>query len=475
MRVNVCYDAVVLGEGLPLLAAGFTLANGGARTLLVDLATQADGSTPPSASGAPPYLEGVDLLKPLRTLGLPLTELSKLKPISPSMQIVLPDARVDLAASEDLLRQEFLREFPQLRSKSVQQWIDLSSRARIAAQAHIRHLPRLSHLPVQGLRQRIQNRNTLSRLKTFYNSEPFTDPFWQVVARAICLMTTNLAPPATLAHSMAQRMITLGRFGSCPSHSLKTVLQQQVHHKGGEVLNRGRLRAVVGQRRLFEELILSDGEFGRIRFRSLLLTTYPHRLQPYLEASNMRLNQRWLRRCNILFDRYLLPITLMRQGLPPGMAKRLLFIRHPEAPLVADNLLQVDCDNTNTDQPLLWVRFIVPHGQRVDSELTKRLLASLGEVIPFLNENQTPPFLPLRLHGFLYETRGQGVEAMWGLSPLTPWKNLQLAGPANLPALGLEGELLSSVKTAQLMLSGGLGREPRGLGLERNSISSFTS
>ena len=91
--VNAWYDAVVIGDGLPLLSSGLVLAKGGARTLLISLDRQEQAAEPPLPHSSSPYVEGVHLPALLRQLGLNPADLRTLIPVEPAWQLILPGQR----------------------------------------------------------------------------------------------------------------------------------------------------------------------------------------------------------------------------------------------------------------------------------------------------------------------------------------------------------------------------------------------
>lgn len=471
MRVNSNYDAVVLGEGHALLAAGLTMVRNGARTLLVPLSGGSINAVPFNTG---PYLDGLDLHSLIRELGLSPAEMRHLTPLTPSFQFITPKCRFELTADDEPWQRAARREFPEITEAAARQWCATTGLCHEKAAKTVQHLSAFTSLPPQGFKQRWRNRQVSARLGSLHKHRSFRPDHetWEPLLRGLALMLTSAVPSTPLHQGTAEYLIGLARWGSVDGRSFSSLLKQQLQKRDAEFLTKGQALALEGKRRTLLALRLQDGETAEVQFRTLILAAHPFRLQPLLHDAHLnQLYGRWVERHNVAYDRYVLPLTLLKEGMPVGMAPRALLIRDPQQPLLNENLLLVDREESGDGKVQLWCRFIVPHGEPPPPQLHTRILDHLNQVIPFLNENLLPPQQPLQLQGCVYGDGARGC-SLFGVGPRTPFKNMLLGSAANLPELAVDGELLAATKTAQMALLSRVKRELGGLVLERNLINS---
>ena len=201
---------------------------------------------------------------------------------------------------------------------------------------------------------------------------------------------------------------------------------------------------------------MQGAQFEEIRAQNIYIATYPHRLADFMQGSGKNKTlQKWMQSTPIAYNRYVMPIHLLSEGVPVGLAPRSLLVADKNKPLENDNLLLIDRGSNDKGKTTLWVRFICPYkntrhiGELTTDGLLHDIMKRLAAVIPFLNENQIPPYMPVQEHGFVYNMPEQAHMQVTGLPTQTPYKNMFVSGVANLPGMGVEGELLSGLKVAQ--------------------------
>lgn len=475
--MNSSYDAVVVGEGMSLLSAGLTLVRNGARTLLIQLPknelTTTPGTKPdPHLEHFTPYIEGLDLMVLLRELGLSPAELRALKPLNPPLQCIMPKRRFQLTLDDATFKHELQREFGDNLSDDA---VEFSQTCHDRAIKTVHHMTMFTTLPPTGWREKFRNRQASARLSGLHKTRNFREekPFWEILSRAFGLMVTNAVPTQPQHLGAAEHLISLARWGSFDGRAIYSLLKQNLSKKGADFLVKGQLQSISSRRRQLVNLKLANADFESIHFGTMILATHPHRLPPYLDGgAKWQRMIKWVEQQNIVYDRYVLPIQILKEGAPIGMSPRALLIQDPQAALFNHNLLLVDREMTDDGKTLLWVRFNVPHQQIISPELIQKIHNHLAEVIPFFHENLLPSPWPALSQGYVYGKGDPQKECqLFGASPTTPYKNLYLASAANLPELGFEGEILAGMKTAHMALVSRVKKGQDGLVLERNSIS----
>ncbi len=180
------------------------------------------------------------------------------------------------------------------------------------------------------------------------------------------------------------------------------------------------------------------------------------------------------------FRRYTMNLVVESLVVPEGMARNLIYISDPDAPLAEDNLLRVEaCGTTSQEARTLCVGALLPAdraGERTYLEgMRERILDRMRWLVPFLDQHLIAVDSPhdgLRLHDV---RRGRGVVVgdKWERSPermptivrvdpagpldvtglphRTGLKNLVLACRQVAPGLGIEGEFLTALGAARIV------------------------
>lgn len=192
------------------------------------------------------------------------------------------------------------------------------------------------------------------------------------------------------------------------------------------------------------------------------------------------------------YFRYTLHLVLREEGVPEGIARDVFFIRDPSRPRLAENLLRVEVDDGSShgslsDAPAapegtrrLTISALLPRRPVEEvtgyvSSLRERILAALGELIPFIGEHlvlvdsphdgrdaqeiatgrllspeepweRGPRTMPV-VHGY-------PVRSTFGICAMpvrTPIKRLLLCNGQVVPGLGLEGSLLTAWSAARVV------------------------
>ena len=433
-----------------------------------------------------PYIEGVQLIKLLRQLGLTPNEIRHVEDIKPCFQFVTPQQRIVMSENDTEWLTEFQREFAQFSNEQRRQWLDMTYYCNKRSHHVVDLLQSLPKFPLSSFTEKIKYRHSMQQLRNLNNGNDYNDvaqhEFWQLFTRATSLMLNHAAPGGQIDPVLFERILHVSRWGSGQSQALAEILQQQLAKRGAIFLNRGRLKRLRCKGRKVLQLSVDGGELAEISFRTLIFTSYPHDLLPLVDReTNWQPLIDWLDDQTIAFDRYVLPVPIIKEGLPVGLERRCISVADANQALCSSNLLQIDVhsscplqDNTieGNDNVVLWVKFLVEHGRAVDRQLIEDIYDKLERVVPFARQNQlvaeAEEFVkPLR-QGFVYQNRGNFSGAYSGIGPTTPYKNLLVCGPAHLPHFGFEGEMLSAQKTAHLALTQVLGGNRQQLSLARS-------
>lgn len=437
------YDVVLVGTDLAPLLAGALLAKRGFRVLLVSQDT-----LPPTYEA----LEGLSLPRAPFTF-LPaaspvarrvLAELAlhplfrrRAAQIDPALQVCLPRHRFDLAREDDVLEREIEREFPEVK-RPVEDFL----RAARQNDAHLdRIVDRDLVWPPQTFFERREHARVTAQQpfgKTGAAIDPLAElaedhPFRQVVELP-ARFADGMDPDHTHGLRLT-RFFCAWRAGAATIEggydTLRAMLLESIRTHGGEVREPERVDAIRVRRGTVTGVrIAASGEEIGARWvlmgapLSALLRLVPDRA-PFEELFE-RIGEPVVR-----YYRYTLNVLVKSEGVPAGMSRDVFFVRDPDRPALGANALHVQVDPPDaTGRRLLCVETLLPRRGVEDvpdfaTLLREQIVASLGELVPFLGDH-------VEIIDSPHDGRGvQDVEARMGRPALEPWSR----GPHTMPVV----------------------------------------
>lgn len=493
MSPQSSYDVVLVGTQLAPLLAGALLAKRGFRVLLV-----AQDELAPTYSPVPGVVlprEPFNFLPASSPIARRvLTELAlhqlfrrRAAQIDPALQLCLPRHRFELARDEAILEREIEREFPEVK-RSVEELLRTGDRH-------------------DALLDRILERELTWPPSTFLERREFAratadQPFGKLGASLDPLADFPDPHPFRLALDLAARFAD-GMDPDYPS-GLRLTRFFSSWRKGGAVLDEGyaTLRAM-----LLESIRTHSGEVREPEKVDAILVRRGAACGVRLAASGEEIGASWVvvgsplasllrllpdrtpfeelfERIGepvVRYYRYTLNLLVAASGVPEGMSRDVFFVRDPERPLSEANALHVEVDpKRGGERRRVCVEALLPRRGIEDipeylGSVRERILASLGELVPFLGdhlelvdsphdgrevfdlkrrERLEPPepwsrgiHTMRRVYGFPVTT-ALGVCALPVRAPI---RRLLLANEQVVPGLGLEGLFLSAWSAARVV------------------------
>lgn len=487
------YDAVLIGTQLAPLLTGALLAKRGFRVLLI-----AQDEVAPTYSPLP----GITLARhPFNLLpsGSPiarrvLTELAlhqlfrrRATQIDPALQLCLPRSRFELARDEVALEREIEREFPEVK-RTIEGLLRTCEQQDAA-------LDRIFERDLVWPPQTFLERRELARA---ISEQPFDkqggglDPLAELPEQHPFRLAFEL--PARFADGMDPEDpsgLRLVRFFSAWQKggaaldegyaTLRTMLLDCIRTHSGEVREPEKIDAILVRRGVAcgVRIAASGEEIGASWViagspLSSILRLVPDRT-PFEELFE-RIGEPVVRHY-----RYTLNLVVSAEGVPEGMSRDVFFVRDPSRPLSEANALHIEVDPPgDAAHRRLCVEALLPRRGIEDipeylGGVRERIIASLGELVPFLGDHlqlvdsphdgrdvfdiqrrghvEPPepwtrgPETMRRVYGFPVTT-GLGVCALPVRSPV---RKLLLANEQVVPGLGLEGLFLAAWSAARVV------------------------
>lgn len=486
------YDVVLLGARLGSLLCAALLAKRGFRVLLLDQdevppTYQAAGVTLPRAPYTFLAAHSPIARRVMAELALHQAFRRRAIAMDPVLQIALPRHRFDLPLDEAELDREIEREFPE-----VKRPIEDFHRhvLRTAAQ-----LDRVVERDLVWPPETFLERRELGRASA---QQPFDrhgggpdllaelpeeHPF-RVSVQGPVRFSSQMDPNQTSALAFARLYASWLRGPATIEGgyaALRQMLLEKIQTYTGEVRTRERIDRVLVKRNAVSGVRLaSSGEEIGCSFvvsgcdLTTLLSLVPDRSA--FEMTFERHGEPQPR-----YFRYTLNVVVEAEVVPVGMGRDVFFVRDTQAPLEGENLLHVQVDPKDASgHRLLTIEALLPR-HSVEEEagyaaaIRDRILASLGELVPFLGRHvvlvDSPhdgrPIQHLRDKVDLLPdepwTRGPStMETVYGfpvpgalgvcaLPVRTPIKRLLACSPEVVPGLGDEGTFLAAWSAARLV------------------------
>ncbi len=487
------YDVVLIGTQLAPLLTGALLAKRGFRVLIV-----AQDELPPTyeaLSGVVFPREPFNFLpasspiarRVLSELALHQIFRRRATQVDPAFQICLPRHRFDLARDEVMLDREIEREFPEIK-RPVEEFLRTTER-----HDHLldRILDRELTWPPTTFFERREFARAIAH-QPFGKHGNALDPLAEFPEKHPFRLAVEL--PARFADGMdadEPNGLRLTRFFSAWRRgasvldegyaTLRSMLLESIRTHSGEVREPERVDAIRVKRGLATgvRIAASGEEIGASWVvagspLASLLRLVPDRA-PFEELFE-RIGEPVVR-----YYRYTLNMRVAAQGIPAGMSSDVFFVRDPERPMSEANALYVQVERPDGEgKRRMCIEALLPRRGIEDipeylPSVRERILASLGELVPYLgdhlelvdsphdsrevsdfkNRARLSPLEPWsrgpqtmrRVYGFPVTT-GLGVCA---LPVRTPIKRLLLANEQIVPGLGLEGLFVAAWSAARVV------------------------
>lgn len=490
------YDVVVVGSRLGAVVAAALLAKRGFRVLVIGqdnlpASYELDGITLPRAPFSFLAAHSPVARRVFAELAIAQAFRRQAAVVDPAFQVALPGHRLDMAISAAHLDREIEREF-----STVKRPIDdFLARTRNLALALDRAVERDLIWPPETFFERREHTRAVSHLasdpliqKGLTSDEllrelPETHPF-RLVVHAPARFADGMDPDHGSALRLVRHFSSWSQGGAVIEgglESVRTLLEASLRSHGGELRARDKIDAILVSRGTVEGVrVAASGEEIGASFVLLgsdishFLRLLPDR-RPFEELFE-RVGEPVAR-----YYRYTLNLRVRAEGVPAGMARDVFFVRDPSRPLSGSNMLRIETHPATEDRTrLVSIEALLPRRAVEDlpeflESIREELVASLGELVPFLGSNLLMMDSPHdgRPAQRLDEGTTVAPTAAWARGPhtmeivygfpiasglgmcalpvRTPIRRLLICNSQVVPGLGLEGQLLAAWSAARIV------------------------
>lgn len=378
------WDVVVLGSALPGLIAAVRLAMGRLRVLIVE---EEAAARQPAVVRDPFFLAGASsggvLDACLRALALPLIDRRRLTTDPIAYQVVLPDARIDVASpartAEELVAWGLAK--PEVARAMVRGLSEAGAGEREALldAPIVRALRIGSNLGRTAPRAPRHARGLPSEVSQ--PSEAIA-PWLEAQLRALVNVATPNAPPEARARLLGGALEGGAGFESA-EETLVGLLRRRFHALHGEIrLLPGRFELVsTGEMAGIAPAMSDEVWFGR----ALMLNAPLGPLTDWLEASGGAPD--FLPPRSALRRRAWAALRMPSEAVPEGMARRVLRVGDPRRPLEGTNLVRIHLVPEKSGRDVQVVAsYVLPEGAIDEAALETEVAESLLELMPFARD-----------------------------------------------------------------------------------------
>jgi len=443
-RPTQIYDVAILGGDLAGVVAGAVLARRGHRVLHVD-----DGSDRPDREEGGFLLPNrPDLLPPPRSLPslhAILDELGIMPQVGRSilphprgLQLVLPDARLDLALLDEERSRELQRAFgprgPGYWSELLGLELPITPWLEVAA-----------HVPPRSLAEAWKLRGPARKLLAVVEGKESANPLMDAARDLHDLLAVAPGGLVGLARTL---LPILPKPSLAPSPRLWRVFHSFIGSRRGELVEPSASPKAVE---------IERGGFGGIRFEGLsvphrarvgILALPPERAAELLARGARRKAEALGRGFTPAARRITWNLVLPPEGLPPGLGT-LALLRLGREPVLLSVERTRDAAGKEVEGLFtLTATANFPLGTSREAALAE-MRASVRQVVPFFERH-------LRYEGSLegppsrLQVAGKRRLGIEGLPLAGPLRRTVWASRLTLPGLGLEGSLLAGLRAAKV-------------------------
>ncbi len=477
------YDVIVIGSDLSSFIAALLAARYGRKTLLVSECGLDDrlahsGYTfnidPFPWSGFGP---GQVFSKLLSELNIPLPETSRVSPLNPALQVILPEHRIDFYIDRDALIRDLEREYPgenrqldALYQSIVKVGETLDRAVRESLVSKDRSLKGLMKscldMPffmgeIWRFAQKLRSVEKRPSLGSVFDSE----------LTLLSNLHVNHAKPLASAYLLSLPWRGLYyHFGG--KHLMVGQLRKRFEDLRGETLTGCQVEAVRAGSRI-EVDIRVNGKPAGLMGQALVISAKSPALEKAL-SSDRKLSRlaRRLRKVETRQYPFTLHLGVDNRGLPDRMGEYVLHVPEPGADAGRETGPFLFLESSVADDTAL-----APRGKRTltvtsflplspvgmaEGELkavAEGMLQSLEGFLPFLRESID--FMDLdcsievsrryqQVVNPRYRFPGLSLPGLMSLPIRSPLPNVFVTGGINFAGLGFEGEVLSGMKAGQL-------------------------
>jgi phytoene dehydrogenase-like protein len=480
------YDTVIIGNDLSSLVAAAIVSHHGRKTVLL---SEGDARHVYSDYGYTFNIDPMPLTgfgpgetcsRLLANLGIPVTECSGLQLLNPGLQIILSDHRIDCFNGMEELLNDMGREFSGDRVVIRKLYASLLKISNLIEQ-RITKKPYVSRMNfdefisvLKSIPVILKERLSLTKgFKAIAKNPPLTRVF-EANGAVLSNWTGNGKSPVCISSAYALSLPLKGLYHHVAGNEvLRGLLESAFESSGGHVIKNCSVMRINITREIDVDVSIPD-TLSQISGRYLIASTKWEKLR--LLLLNDRKFKRMERKLKLVRSAYY-PFTLhmgiLERCIPEKTASYVAIVIDENRSVMEDNLVFVEIsardskDRAPVGKRALSATIFLRESPLVltDDELkevSQVVFCALEKFLPFLRENLD--FLNIgmsielsrkcqELVNHKYQVQSDSFFGVSSISNKTPHPNVFMSGGMLLAGLGFQGEIISGINAANLVIS----------------------
>ncbi len=480
------YDSIVIGNDLSSLVAAAIISHNGRKTVLL---SEGDAKHVYSDYGYTFNIDPMPLTgfgpgetcsRLLANLGIPITECSGLQLLNPGLQIILSDHRIDCFNGLQELVNDMEREFSGQRNEIHKLYSSALKISNLLEQ-RINEKPFVCQTKFDEFISSLKNiavilKERISLTKRFkkISNNPSLARVFEAKSAILSNWGNNAISSGSISSAYALSLPLKGLYHHVAGNEvLVGLLKSAFESSGGHIINNCSVMRVNINKEIDVDVSVPD-TLSQIRGRYLIASTKWEKLR--LLLLNDRKFKRIERRLKLVRSAYY-PFTLhmgiLERCVPDKTAIYLAIVIDENRPVMDDNLVFVeisarDCkDRAPAGKRALSATIFLKESPLVLTndelkEVSQVVFCALEKFLPFLRENLD--FLNIgtsielsrksqELVNHKYVMQSNSFFGVSSISNKTPLRNVYMTGGMLLAGLGFQGEIVSGINAANLVIS----------------------
>jgi phytoene dehydrogenase-like protein len=480
------YDTIVIGNDLSSLVAAAIISHHGSKTVLL---SEGDAKHVYSDYG---YTFNIDPMplsgfgtretcsRLLANLGMPVTESSGLQLLNPGLQIILSDHRIDCFNGLEEFLNDMEREFSDQRDEIRKLYSSVLKISNVVEQ-RITEKPYINPTKfnefislMKSILVILKERLSLSkRFKSISNNPSLTRVF-EAKSAILSNRSNDEKSPVSISSAYALSLPLSGLYHHVVGNEvLMGLLKSAFEASGGHLIKNCSVMRINFNKEIDVDVSIPDA-LSQIRGRYLIASTKWEKIR--LLLLNDRKFRRLERRLKLVRSAYY-PFTLhmgiLEECIPEKMAIYVAIVIDQNRAVMDDNLVFVeisarDCkERAPAGKRALSATIFLKESPLVLTndelkEVSQVVFCALEKFLPFLRENLD--FLDIgmsielsrKCQDLVNHKYAMQSDSFFGISSIsnkTPLRNVFMTGGMLLAGLGFQGEIISGINAANLVIS----------------------
>lgn len=474
------YDLMVIGDDLSSHVAAALCAVNGLKTAFFSENGTAgssvagdlvfDGTITPLSG----FAENQTVYLSLKSLGI----YPEVRLLDPAYQIILPSQRIDFFHDKEELLKELAREFPQFED-DLRLFYEVAEKNSIAAGQWISEHPGIQPKNMKDffdylklIPRFIESMFNIIRLKRLISQNP---SFRKVVQAQQTLLAFKTGPLNALFSSWQSCTPLRGTFSLTQGkQDLVDSLIRKIKASDGFYLSGCDCLSIHKGKVIELNYTEKNGNAEKIKGRHLIVSTKWRNISQLFDHKKTFSFGDFLRPAKTACFPFTVFLGVNSAGLPEKLARHSAIICDPARELHADNnliILESSANQERIKDPavkiLLTATVFLPDHPEIWSKdnlknIAENIIDRLDYFFPFLRENifffdpEESMKLSIKLRGSInprYQIKNSFFTGFAAKDSKTRFANIYLTGASLLADAGFEGEILSGINTANLLIS----------------------